>query len=323
MKAYVYREYGEIEQVLKFEEVQKPSPKDDEILVKVYAVSLNKADLYLLKGSPFVVRLGYGMRKPKNPILGADVAGKVEAVGKDVKGFKVGDDVFADLSANGLGGLAEYVSAKENVFVQKPNNMTYQEAAAVPMAGVTALQGLKLGGIKAGQKVLINGASGGVGTFALQIAKSFGAQVTAVCSTKNVDTARALGADFVIDYSKENFTKNNQQYDLILATNGYHPIADYKRALSTNGVYVCSGGEMKQIFASLLWGGVATVGTQKRISNVSAKPNQQDLMAVKKLIEDNKIKSVIEKNYSFAQTRDAFRHLDEGHASGKLVITIV
>lgn len=270
-----------------------------------------------------MLRFESGIQKPKNPILGADVAGKVEAVGKNVTRFKVGDEVFADLSASGWGGLAEYVSAKENAFVLKPSNMSYQEAAAVPMAAVTALQSLRdKGKIQSGQKVLINGASGGVGTFALQIAKSFGTEVTAVCSTKNVEMARALGADYVIDYSKENFTKNNQLYDLILATNGYHSLTDYKRVLNSKGVYVCSGGALKQIFESMLLGSLMTKGTEKKIGNLAAKPNQNDLMFVKKLIEDGKVKSVIEKNYPFEQTPDAFRHLEKGHVSGKIVITV-
>jgi NADPH:quinone reductase-like Zn-dependent oxidoreductase len=320
MKAFVYREYGTPD-VLKLEEVQKPSPKDDEILVKVHAVSLNKADTYFLKGEPFMLRFEAGLQKPQRTILGADISGVVEATGKNVKQFKVGDEVFADLSSSGWGGLAEYVSAKENAFAHKPTTMSHEEAAAVPMAAVTALQSLKKGNIKAGQKVLINGASGGVGTFALQIAKSFDTEVTAVCSTKHIENARALGADHVIDYTKENFTKNGKQYDLILATNGYHSLADYKRALTENGVYVCSGGTMKQIFASLLLGSVATIGSQKKITNLTAKPSQNDLMVVKNLIENKKVKSLIDKIYPFEQTPDAFRHLAQGHASGKIVIT--
>ncbi|MBL8089634.1 MAG: NAD(P)-dependent alcohol dehydrogenase [Anaerolineales bacterium] len=322
MKAFVYHEYGTPD-VLKLEEIQKPSPKDDEILVKVRAVSLNKADAYFLKGEPFMLRFEAGLQRPQRTILGADISGIVEAVGKNVKQFKIGDEVFADLSSSGLGGLAEYVSAKENAFVHKPTTMSHEEAAAVPMAAVTALQSLKKGNIKAGQKVLINGASGGVGTFALQIAKSFGTEVTAVCSTKHLENARALGADHVIDYTKENFTKNGKQYDLILATNGYHSLADYKRTLTENGVYVCSGGTMKQIFASLLLGSVATMGSQKKITNLTAKPSQNDLMAVKNLIENKKVKSLIDKIYPFEQTPDAFRHLVQGHASGKIVITVL
>jgi NADPH:quinone reductase-like Zn-dependent oxidoreductase len=321
MKAFVYREYGAPD-VLKFEDVTKPTVKDDEILVKVRAVSLNKADLYLLKGEPFMLRFEAGLQKPRKTILGADISGIVEALGKDVKGFKVGDEVFGDLSSNGWGGLAEYVSAKENVFVHRPSNMSHEEAAAVPMAAVTALQSLKKGNIKAGQKVLINGASGGVGTFALQIAKSFGTEVTAVCSTKNLDMVRGLGADHVIDYSKENFTKSGKQYDLILAANGYHPIADYKRALNPNGIYVCSGGTMKQIFESMLLGSIMALGTEKKMGNLLAKPNQDDLTFVGSLMENGKVKSVIDKRYSFNQVPDAFRYLEAGHVQGKVVITI-
>lgn len=321
MKAFVYREYGATD-VLKLDHVEKPTPKDGEIVVRVRAVSLNKADLYFLKGEPFMLRLENGLQKPKRTILGADISGVVEAVGKNVKQYKLGDEVFADLSSSGLGGLAEYVCAKESAFAHKPTNLSHEEAAAVPMAAVTALQSLKKGNIKAGQKVLINGASGGVGTFAVQIAKSFDTEVTAVCSSKHIENARSLGADHTIDYNKENFTKNGKRYDLILATNGYHTLADYKRALTTNGVYVCSGGALKQIFESIILGNLATIGTNKKMTNLSAKPNQDDLIFVKQLIESGKVKSFVEKTYPFEQTPEAFRHLAQGHASGKIVIKI-
>src|SRR6266571_7120401 len=238
MKAIVYHTYGSPD-VLKLKEVAKPTPKDDEVLIKVYAAAANAGDWHLLRGVPFLVRLVSGVLKPKNTILGADIAGRVEAVGRNVTQFQPDDEVFGDLSGCGFGGFAEYVCARENALALKPANLSFEEAAAVPSAGVTALQGLReKGQIQPGQKVLINGASGGVGTFAVQLAKSFGAEVTGVCSTRNVDMVRSLGADQVIDYTQADFTKNGQRYDFIFAVNGYHSIFDYKRALSPKGVYV-------------------------------------------------------------------------------------
>ena len=230
MRAIVYHTYGSPD-VLKLEEVQKPVPQDDEVLVKVHAASVNAGDwAHLLGGKPFLMRLmGYGFLKPKNTILGSDIAGRVEAVGRNVKQFQSGDEVFGNTAKYGFGGFAEYVSVPENALVLKPTTLSFEEAAAVPQAAVTALQGLRdKGQIRPGQKVLIDGASGGVGTFAVQIAKSFGAEVTAVCSTKNLNIARSIGANQVIDYTQEDFTKNGQRYDLILAVNGHHSISDYR-----------------------------------------------------------------------------------------------
>src|SRR5512147_488979 len=225
MKAIVYTEYGSPD-VLELKEVAKPAPKDDDILVKVYAVSANAADLHLLRADPFLIRLSSGLLKPKNTILGSDIAGRVEAVGSNAKQFKPGDEVFGDISGCGWGGFAEYACISETALALKPANLSFEEAAAVPMAAVTALQGIRYaGGIRPGQKVLIHGASGGVGSFAVQLAKAFGAEVTAVCSTRNVEQARKLGADHVIDYTRENFTQSGQQYDLIFAANGYHPLS--------------------------------------------------------------------------------------------------
>ena len=288
MKAIVYTEYGSAD-VLQLREVDKPAPKEDQVLVKVYAVSVNSADLHLLRAEPFLVRLSAGLFKPKNEILGADIAGRVEAVGRNVTHFKPGDEVFGDISAGGFGGFAEYVCASENALVLKPAKSTFEEAAAMPMAAVTALQGLRDNGkIQSGQKVLINGASGGVGTFSVQIAKSFGADVTGVCSTRNVELVRSIGADRVIDYTKEDFTQNGERYDLIIAANGYHPIADYKRALSPTGIYVHSGGSAAQMFQAMLLGPWMSKSGGIKMGNLMAKPSQEDLVFVKELLEAGK-----------------------------------
>lgn len=320
MKAIVNTRYGSPD-VLQLKEIAKPAPKDNEVLVKIHATAVNAADWHLLKADPFLVRLQFGLFRPRHTILGADIAGRVEAVGRDVKQFKVGDEVFGDISGAGWGGYAEYVSVNENVLVRKPANITFEEAAAVPMAAVTALLGLKEGQIQQGQKVLINGASGGVGTFAIQIAKAFGAEVTAVCSTRNMELARSLGADHVIDYTREDFTKSGRQYDLILAANGYHSLAEYQRALSPNGKYVMTGGTTAQMFEVLLFGGMKSKGNQK-LGNILAKPNQKDLEFVAGLLAEGKVKPVIAKRFPLAQTADAIRCVEEGHAQGKVVVTI-
>jgi NADPH:quinone reductase-like Zn-dependent oxidoreductase len=322
MKAIVYTKYGAPD-VLELKEVEKPTPRDDEVLVKLHAVSANAADLHLLRGDPFLLRLVSGLLKPKNTILGADIAGRVEAVGKNVKEFQPGDEVFGDISACGWGGFAEYVCARENALVLKPACLTFEQAAAVPMAAVTALQGLRAKGqIQPGQKVLINGASGGVGTFAVQIAKSFGAEVTAVCSTRNVAMARSLGADHVIDYTQEDFTQNGQRYDLILAVNGYQSISDYQRALSPAGKYVMSGGSGAQMSQAMLLGPWISMTGSKKMGNLLAKPNQKDLVFVKELLEAGKVVPVIDRRYTLSEVPEAIRYLEEGHAKGKVVITV-
>src|SRR3989440_8542698 len=242
MRAIVYHTYGSPD-VLKLEEVQKPVPQDDEVLVKVHATSVNAGDWHLLRAKPFLMRLmGYGLLKPKHTILGSDIAGRVEAVGRNVTQFQSGDEVFGNTAKYGFGGFAEYVSVPEEALVLKPTTLSFEEAAAVPQAALTALQGLRdKGQIQKGQKVLIDGASGGVGTFAVQIAKAFGAEATAVCSTRNVDIARSIGADHVIDYTQEDFTQRGHRYDLIMGANAHHSIFDYRRALSRGGVYVVVG----------------------------------------------------------------------------------
>ena len=320
MKAIVYTKYGAPD-VLELKEVEKPTPRDDEVLVKVHAVSANAADLHFLRGKPFLMRLmGIGLLKPKNKILGSDIAGRVEAIGRNVKQFQPGDEVFGNMRS----GFAEYVCTREDALVLKPANISFEEAAAVPMAAVTALQGLRdTGQIQTGQKVLINGASGGVGTFAVQIAKSFGAEVTGVCSTQNVDMVRSMGADQVIDYTQEDFTKNGQRYDLILAANGYHSIADYKRALRPRGTYVMTGGSTAQMFQAMLLGPWISMTGGKKMGNLLKKSNTKDLVCMKELLEAGKVVPVIDRRYSLGETAEAIRYLEEGHARGKVVISVL
>ena len=324
MKAIVYTKYGPPD-VLNLEEVREPTPRDDEVLIKVHAASANARDWRLLRADPFLVRLNLGLLKPKHNTLGSDIAGRVEAVGGNVKQFQPGDEVFGDLSGGGFGGggFAEYVCASEDALALKPASLTFEEAAAAPMAAVTALQGLRdKGRIQPGQKVLINGASGGVGTFAVQIAKSFGAEVTGVCSTRKSDMVRSIGADHVIDYTQEDFTRNGQRYDLILAVNGYRPISDYKRALNAKGIYVMVGGSTAQIFQALLLGPWMSMTGSKKMGALSAKPDQEDLVFVKELVEAGKVMPVIDRRYPLSEVGEALRYLEEGHAGGKVVITV-
>lgn len=323
MKIIVYETYGQPD-VLQLKDVAKPVPKDNEVLIKVRAVGLNFADWISLTGSPFFVRfLIGGLSKPKNTILGADIAGIVEAVGKNVTTWQPDDEVFGDLSSSGWGGLAEYVCAPANLLVRKPANISFAQAAAVPMAAVTALHGLRdAGHIQPGQKVLINGASGGVGTFAVQIAKALGGEVTAVCSTGKIEMVQSIGADHVIDYTIENFTENGRRYDLILAANGYHPISHYKRVLTPEGTYICAGGEMKQIFQAMLLGPVMSIGSNKKIGSVTSFPNQEDLAFISELLAAGKIVPVIDKCYPLNEATAAFRYLGQGHAKGKVIIIV-
>jgi len=319
MKAIVYTKYGSPD-VLQLKDIEKPIPKDGEVLVKIRAASVNAYDWHFLTADIFLIRLmGGGLLKPKNTRLGVDIAGQVEAVGRNVKQFRPGDEVFGMVK----GGFAEYACAAESALALKPVNSSFDEAAAVPMAAVTALQGLRdEGQIQAGQKVLIYGASGGVGTFAVQIAKAFGAEVTAVCSARNLEQSRSIGADHVIDYTKEDFTQNGQQYDLILAVNGYRSLSAYKRALTTKGIYVMAGGTMTQIFQSMLMGPMMSETGGKKMGGVSAKRNQKDLAFLKELVEAGKVIPVIDKRYLLNETAEALRYLGKGHARGKVVITV-
>ena len=324
MKAIVCPKYGSPD-VLQLQEVAKPAPQDDEVLIRISAASVNARDWRFMRAKPFFIRLKPGgFLQPKNKILGADLAGRVEAIGNNIRQFKPGDEVFGYLpSSTGLGTFAEYVCARENLISLKPANLTFEQAAAVPLAAMTALQGLRdNGNIKPGQKVLINGASGGVGSFAVQIAKSFGAEVTSVCSTRNLEMARSLGADYVIDYQKEDFTQNGQQYDLILAVNGYHPISDYLRALSPGGIHVVAGGSMLQLFQAALQGRRnPKTGSQKSYI-VSLVQSQKDLNFIKDLLESGIIMPVIDKCYPLNETSEALWYFEKNHARGKVVISI-
>ena len=324
MKAIVYTKYGSPD-VLELKEVEKPAPKDNEVLIKIHAASVNSRDWRMLRANPFFIRLKPGgFLQPKNKILGADVAGRVETVGSNVRQFKPGDEVFGYLpSATGRGTFTEYVCAQENLITLKPANLTFEQAAAVPVAAMTALQGLRdNGNIQPGQKVLINGASGGVGTFAVQIAKAFGAEVTAVCSTRNLEMVRSLGAAHVIDYKKDDFTRNGQHYDLILAANGYHPISDYLRALSPEGIYVVAGGSMFQLLQAALQGRRNSKTGSQKTYVASLVQSQKDLAFMKELLESGKIMPVIDGCYPLSKTAEAFRYFEKVHAKGKIVITM-
>ena len=321
MKAIVCTHYGPPE-ALTLEEVPTPSPKDDEVLVKVHAASVTFSNLALVSGKPFVARFtGLGLIKPGTRIPGSDIAGRIEAAGRNVTKFEPGDEVYGDLSVCDRGGFAEYVCAPEHALARKPATISFEEAAAVPEAALVALQALRdHGRIRKGQRVLIAGASGGIGTFAVQIAKYFGAEVTGVCGTGNADMVRSLGADHVIDYTREDFLNNGQQYDLILATAGYRSIFEYQRALNPRGNYVVTGGAMAQIFQGMLLGPLLSTGG-KKMGSMLVEPNR-DLDLMRDLIEAGRVKPVIDRCYPLRQTAEALRYYGEGHARGKVVITV-
>ncbi len=323
MKAIVCPKYGSPD-VLRLKEVEKPVPQDDQLLVKVHAASVNALDWHLMRGSPFLARVGgNGLRKPKDPRLGVDLAGRVEAVGSKITRFHVGDEVFG----RGNGAFAEYACARETAVVLKPSNITFEAAAAVPIAALTALEALRdRGHIEPGQQVLIHGSSGGVGTFALQLAKTFGAEVTAVCSTQNVERARSMGADHVIDYTQEDFTRNKQRYDLILAVNGYHSISMYRRALRPQGTYVLVGASnarlMQALLQTLVLGRMFSKAGGKKMVFFTAKASQEDLAFISELLEAGKVVPVIDRCYPLGETAEALRYMEEGHPKGKIVITV-
>jgi len=319
LKAIVYTKYGPPD-VLQLEEVEKPTPKDDEVLVKVHTASVNAADLEYLRGT-LMIRLG-GLLKPKNHILGSDIAGRVVSVGRNIKQFQPGDDIFGDSFYSGFGAFAEYVCVPEKVLALKPASMTFEEVVTLPQSGLLALQGLRdKRQIQPGQKVLINGAGGGTGTFAVQIAKYFGAEVTGVDSTRKLDMLRSIGADHVIDYTQEDFTKSGQRYDLILDVAAYHSIFDYKRALSPKGIYVMVGGSMALMFQVLFLGPWISMTGSKKMGILMHKPNK-DLAFMKELFEAGKVVPVIDRRYPLSEVAEALRYLEEGHAQGKLVITV-
>jgi NADPH:quinone reductase-like Zn-dependent oxidoreductase len=319
VKALVYRRYGGPE-VLQLTDVPDPVPREREVLVRVHAASVNAADRVLLRGKPFLVRLGVGFPRPRRATLGFDVAGRVEAVGSQVTEFRVGEHVFG---ASNFGGFAELACINQDTLVLKPTGVTFEEAAATPTAGYTALQGLRKGGLQAGQHVLIDGASGGVGTFAIQIAKAYGADVTAVCSTRNVERARACGASRVIDYRSEDPTRDGQRYDLILAANAYRPLSDYRRALKPGGAYVMTGGGGVQILQAMLQGAFVSMTSRQRMSNIMAVARKNDLVVLRDLLQAGTIKPVIERTVALSEVPGAIRYLEEEHARGKVVVSVL
>ena len=321
MKAIVLTKYGPPD-VLELKEVEKPTLKDDEVLIKVHAASVNDWDWCLIRGKPFFIRLLCGLLKPKIKIPGVDIAGQVEAVGRNVKKFQPGDEVYGDMSECGFGGFAEYVCAHENALALKPVSMTFVEAAAIPHAAMLAIQGLRdKGQIQPGQKLLINGAGGGVGTFGVQIAKIIGVEMTGVDSSGKLDMMRSMGFDHVIDYTQEDFTKNEQCYDLILDTKTNRSVFDYARALCPHGIYVTVGGSMARLIQALLLGPWISRFSKKNIRIVGLKPNK-DLDYMNELFEAGKVKPVIDGPYKLNEIPEAIRHFGEGNHKGKVVITM-
>ena len=322
MKAITFTQYGSPD-VLQLKDIAKPTPQANEVLIKIHAASANPADWHIMRGEPFLARLEFGLSKPKISQLGSDVAGRVEAVGPNVTQFKAGDDVFGCAPMSKAGTFAEYVSMREDLLALKPANISYEAAAAAPLAALTALQGLRdKGQIRAGQKVLVNGASGGVGTYAVQIAKSYGAEVTGVCSSRNLDLVRSIGADHVIDYTQTDFTKNNQKYDLIFDAIGNRSISDIKRALTPNGICSVAGFTgLGLLFQMMLLGPIVSKMSGQDIGMMNTmKPNQADMVFLKTLLENGKVVSVIDRRYPLSETAEAIRYLETSRARGKVVI---
>jgi NADPH:quinone reductase-like Zn-dependent oxidoreductase len=318
MKAIVYTEYGSPD-VLRLMEVEKPVPKAGEVVVKVRAAAVNALDWHFMRGEPRLFRPMIGLLKPRRSGLGVDVAGEVDAVGPGVRDLKPGDPVYGTCR----GAFAEYAWTRQDRLVPKPANLSFEQAAAVPIAGFTALQALRdAGKIRPGQKVVIDGAGGGVGTYAVQIAKAFGAEVTAVCGPGNLDTMRALGADHVIDYTRQDFTRNGQRYDFILGANAYHSLLDYRRALAPNGIYALTGGGGVPMLQAGLLGPLLSLTGSRKLGMKGAKAKQQDLLVLKEMLEAGKIRPVIDRTYKLAETADAIRYMEQGHVKGKLVIRV-
>ena len=322
MKAIVQTEYGST-QMLSLQEVDKPVVPDNGVLVRVHAASVNAGDWHLMRGTPFLIRLIFGgLLKPKIKILGTDVAGRVEAVGKDVTQFQPGDEVFGSLSECGFGAFAEYVCATEAALVLKPTNTSFEEAATVPGAALAALQGLRDFGLVAGQKVLIVGASGGVGSFAVQIAKALGAEVTALCSTKKIDMVRSLGADCVIDYTQADVTRQGQHYDLIFDAAAYRSVFDYLPALTPEGTYVLVGGSTARFFQAMFLGPwISRLGGRK-VKCLALKPDRADLIVLRDLIEAGKISPFIDRRYNLSEVPAAIRYLEQRQVRGKVAISV-
>lgn len=311
MKAIIYNRKNYPDKLVCCD-VDRPVPKDDEVLIKVKTVSLNAADYRSMKMGII----------PKRKIFGADISGIIEMVGKNITHFKSGDEVLGDLASFGFGGLAEYATAPERALIIKPVQVSFEDAATLPMAAMTALQALRdKATIQKGQKVLLVGSAGGVGTFAIQLAKYFGAEVTGVCSTKNVQQSLSLGADYVIDYTKDEFTKKDKRYDIILGINGNYPLTAYRKTLTSNGTYVMVGGSLSQIFKSLVFGRILSIGS-KKMKSLTAKANKTDLELLANLLEKGIIKPVIDRRYSFDKTAEAMNYLKQGHSPGKVVINV-
>jgi NADPH:quinone reductase-like Zn-dependent oxidoreductase len=321
VKAILFPTYGPPD-VLELTEIEKPAPNDNQVLIKVIAASANPLDWHRMRGEPFLARMGEGLRKPKNPKLGADVAGRVEVVGKNVTEFKPGDEVFG---AIGAGSFAEYAIAREIRLALKPGNISFEAAAAAPVVGFTAIQGFRhAGGIRAGQKVLVNGAAGGIGTFAVQFAKSCGAEVTGVCSTRNLDLVRSIGADHVVDYTREDFTRTGQRYDLIYCAIGNRSVFDYRRALKPQGTCVIAGfTSLRGLFAQMLLSPLVSKKGGKRVTGMGmSNANKEDLLTIKELLETGKVVPVIDRRYPLKETAEAIRYLETLHARGKVIITL-
>jgi NADPH:quinone reductase-like Zn-dependent oxidoreductase len=317
VKAIVRERYGPPDDVLELKDIDRPAVGEDEVLIHVHASSVNVADWIFLTGKPRPVRLVSGMFRPKHRVLGRDVAGRVEAVGKNITRFRPGDEVFGEID---FGAYAEYACSREDLIARKPSNLTFEQAAAVPLAGLTALQGLRdTGRIQAGHHVLINGASGAVGTFAVQVAKSFGAEVTGVCRTRNVDMVRSIGADHVVDYTREDFTAGDRRYDLILDLVASRPLSACRRILSPDGMYVSSAGKLSWVLKVFL---TSIVVKQVRMMPVAG-PNPDDLAALTELLESGKMTPEIDRTYPLSEVGEALRRQGEGHARGKTVISVV
>lgn len=324
MKAVVYTKYGS-PSVLQLQEIEKPIPKENEVLVRIYAASVNSWDWDLLKGKPFLVRMIGGLFKPRHKILGADIVGKVEAVGNTVKDFKLGDEVFGDIAGSGFGGFAEYVAVPEKLLAKKSPQMSFEQSAALPQAGLLALQGLRYKGtIKQDDEVLINGAGGGVGTIALQYAKSLGAVVTCVDKAEKFALLRSLGADHLIDYTKENYTRNGLQYDRILDVIAHRSISDYKRALKPGGTFAMIGGSMGGLLLKLLLlSPILSLFTNKKLGLMGYRPNRKDLDYLNQLFEEGKVVPIIDRSYPLPEVPAALQYLGDGHVKGKIIITII